>query len=272
MALTIRLIPGRVLAAGDLITEDVLNDLGNPTVELDGSVSTSTIGDNSVTLPKLVVGILTADASGRSRMADGFVTATKLDATQDLTGKTISGNPSVTLTGAVTLSGAVNLSGATVTGVPAGWPVQFVSVNNNATTTISASIPTDSTTPLYNEGTKLAALDCTITPKSVTNKLVVRVSVAYIPNSARAIVALFRDATTNQAAIFADGTTATTDYQQRVTFEWVVTAGSLSATTFQINIGKYASDGGDVRLNQITGGNTLGGIIYSTVSVTEITA
>lgn len=78
MALTVNLTPGAVVTEGDLWTAALLNLLANPTVELEGSVSAASIADNSITLAKLVDGILAASAAGRAKMADGYLTLAKL--------------------------------------------------------------------------------------------------------------------------------------------------------------------------------------------------
>lgn len=48
-----------------------------------------TIGTGGITLAMLAAGILTADAAGRAKMADGYVTAAKLADTLDLSAKTL---------------------------------------------------------------------------------------------------------------------------------------------------------------------------------------
>lgn len=106
MALTIRLTPQLVLSVGDIVTEDILNSLADSTIEFEGTVSTANIADESITLAKLALGILADSTAGRARMADGFVTAAKLAASLDLSGKTITGNPTITWTGVIDLSGA----------------------------------------------------------------------------------------------------------------------------------------------------------------------
>lgn len=77
MALTVRFTPGYNWTVGEVVTEEKLALAANPTVELEGTVGTASVGDGSITLPKLAVGILTADAAGRSRMVDGFMTTAK---------------------------------------------------------------------------------------------------------------------------------------------------------------------------------------------------
>lgn len=255
MALTIRFTPGRVLAVGDIVTEDVLNDLANPTVELEGTVNTSTIDDGSITLAKLITGILSADSAGRSRMADGFVTAAKLDATQDWTGKTIGGTPTV------------NWSGATLN-PPAGWPVQFARNSSTTYTTLTTQIPLDDTLPQSGEGTLL--LSASITPKATTNLLCFRVVVPVVfGNSASAIVALFNS--TSADAIAATVVTNSVGLGSVIVLEHVQLAGSTSAQTFNVRIGN--NDGATtLAINGSGGTRKLGGVSQAILTVTEITA
>ena len=73
MALTISLTPGIVLTAEEVLTAAKLNLLGNPTVELEGALSSTTIADNAVTTAKLADGAVTT-----AKLADGSVTHPKL--------------------------------------------------------------------------------------------------------------------------------------------------------------------------------------------------
>lgn len=75
MALTIKLTPGYTFTDNEVVTAAKLNLAANPTIDLEGSVSTLAIADGSVTTPKLVDGVLSADATGRAKMADGFLSA-----------------------------------------------------------------------------------------------------------------------------------------------------------------------------------------------------
>lgn len=78
MALTIKLTPGAVVTGTDAVTAALLNLLANPTVSLEGSVGALALGDGSVTTPKLADGVLSADATGRGKMADLYLTVGKL--------------------------------------------------------------------------------------------------------------------------------------------------------------------------------------------------
>ena len=80
MPFSIKLTPGYAWTPGEELTIAKLVLAANPTIDLEGSVSAAAIGDNSITLTKLIVGILSADSAGRSRMADGYLTLSKFAA------------------------------------------------------------------------------------------------------------------------------------------------------------------------------------------------
>ena len=82
MALTISLTPGIVLTAEEVLTAAKLNLLGNPTVELEGALSSTTIADNAVTTAKLADGAVTT-----AKLADLAVTTAKLADLAVTTGK-----------------------------------------------------------------------------------------------------------------------------------------------------------------------------------------
>lgn len=90
MALTITYVPGYVWTIGELVTEDKLNQAANPTINLEGTISSSSVADGAITTPKLAAGVLSADATGRSKMADLFITLAKINTgifTADATGR-----------------------------------------------------------------------------------------------------------------------------------------------------------------------------------------
>ena len=82
MALTISLTPGIVLTAEEVLTAAKLNLLGNPTIELEGALSSTTIADNAVTTAKLADGAVTT-----AKLADLAVTTGKLADLAVTTGK-----------------------------------------------------------------------------------------------------------------------------------------------------------------------------------------
>lgn len=80
MPLTITVTPGALPQDGDVITNATLRAIANPTVDLEGSIGSSSIADGSVTTAKLADTALSANTTGRAKMEDGFVTAAKIEA------------------------------------------------------------------------------------------------------------------------------------------------------------------------------------------------
>jgi len=112
MALTIKLTPGKVVTENDLWTVALLNLIANPTIELEGSIGSASLSANAINSlafiadhlftsvdgagggrikfnPEFVNNLLlsgsaggppalSADATGRGIMADGYVTWAKL--------------------------------------------------------------------------------------------------------------------------------------------------------------------------------------------------
>ena len=227
------------------------------------------------------MGILSADSAGRSRMADGFVTAAKLDASQDWTGKTISGSPSVSLSGAVTLTGAVNLSGSTLT-MPAGAVVQVVAASTVTYSSLtsggagtgdfagatSGSIPVDNTIPQSTEGAQL--FTAAITPKSATNILEFEIIIPCYnaSNPALIVAALFQDATANALAAQVMNLGDSID-QNAIVLTHRMVAGTTSSTTFKVRLGTSA---GTVYVNGNSSARLFGGIMAARLTIKEITA
>lgn len=75
MSLTISYVPGYTLAPGELATNDKINAIGKPTINLSGSIGSLVIADGSVTTVKLADGALAASSTGRGKMAAGFISA-----------------------------------------------------------------------------------------------------------------------------------------------------------------------------------------------------
>lgn len=81
MSLSFLVIPGKVFAEGEQITYAKLNTLGAPSIEVLDDSLTVIVADLSVTTIKLADGVLSADAAGRAKMANNYLTAEKLEET-----------------------------------------------------------------------------------------------------------------------------------------------------------------------------------------------
>lgn len=73
MSFSANVVPGAQLAPGDLVTDDILNAMAQPAVDITGATGTQTIADGSVTTPKLANGVLSADAAGQAKMANAYL-------------------------------------------------------------------------------------------------------------------------------------------------------------------------------------------------------
>lgn len=80
MSLTVQVNPGALPPDGQIITNAILRQLAQPTVNISGSLGTALIPDNSVTTQKLVDGILSANAAGRAKVANSFITLVMINA------------------------------------------------------------------------------------------------------------------------------------------------------------------------------------------------
>lgn len=129
----------------------------------------------------------------------------------------------------------------------------------------STNITYDDTIPQITEGTEYMTL--AITPKSATNKLKIDI-VFNVSNSAanRITVALFQDTTANAlAAVSHYMTTVGVCYP--INFTHYMLAGTTSTTTFRIRAG---NQGGSLTFNGENGSRFLGGIMASSITITEI--
>ena len=149
-----------------------------------------------------------------------------------------------------------------------GAVVQVVSNSSGALATGTTTIPSDDTIPQNTEGTALAALDTTITPKSATNKLLIELVLNVSASAAvQAIAALFQDSTANALAA-ADVTIGGTSQIGQVTINWMMTAGTTSATTFKVRYGPASA--ATITINGSAAARLFGGVFISSLTVTEI--
>lgn len=124
MAVTATVTPGKVFGDSDVITKETLNQLGQPTVSVDGSVGSLALSDGSVTNSKVAGdaainltklegisrgSVIIGNSSGKGAVVDANDNGKILvgDGT-DLNSVAVSGDISLASTGAVTIaSGAV---------------------------------------------------------------------------------------------------------------------------------------------------------------------
>jgi len=159
-----------------------------------------------------------------------------------------------------------------------GMVVQVVNTQTGASATGTTAIPIDDTIPQQTEGTEFMTL--AITPKRATNKLRIDVvfNLAHVDSANRerdTSIALFQDSTANALAA---------TWRRNVTFDatssgvnsgamlltYYMTAGTTSATTFKVRGGD--DSGATITFNGSGGSRVFGGVMISSITITEIKA
>lgn len=150
---------------------------------------------------------------------------------------------------------------------PAGSMVQVVNTQTGAVATGTTTIPYDDTIPQNTEGTEFMTLS--VTPTSATNKLRIDVVIFLSPsaNFLATLAALFQDTTANALAA-AGSYVETGTAWATVGFTHYMTAGTTSATTFKVRAG--CDNAGTITFNGSSGSRRFGGVMASSITITEI--
>lgn len=160
------------------------------------------------------------------------------------------------------------LEGA-VTGKLVGDVVQVVSTQSGTYASGSTVIPGDNTIPQNTEGDEY--ITRSITPTNANNKLLIEVVLIASNSGANQsmIAALFQDTTANALAAGMQvlGGANTVGI---VRFSHYMTAGTTSATTFKVRAG--ATSAGTTYFNGASAAGLLGGVLASSITITEIKA
>lgn len=150
----------------------------------------------------------------------------------------------------------------------AGQAVQIVNTQTGALNNITTQIPDDDTIPQITEGEEIMTL--AITPTSATNKLKIDVVVNGSNEAGLGfIVALFETTThaTNAIAGAVPQNFPTGNRPTCVSFTHYMTAPGTSEYTFRVRMG---SDVLESNFNGINTGGLLGGVLASSITITEI--
>lgn len=149
-----------------------------------------------------------------------------------------------------------------------GHIVQVVNTQTGAVATGTTAMVDDDTIPQNTEGDEFMSLS--ITPTSATNKLKIDIVANFSTNAGTDVMTgLFQDSTANALAAFRTGTSST-GKGLAVIFTHYMTAGTTSSTTFKVRIGTDAA--GTTTFNGDAGARRLGGVMASSITITEIQA
>jgi hypothetical protein len=210
-----------------------------------------------------------ADATnGGVTVTGGTGSATIALAPTDLVAKTAPVGTDVVVIGDNAASGAPKKS--TIAQIRSGSPAQIVATETGAVATGTTLIPYDDTIPQNTEGDQYMSL--AITPTNASSTLFIQI-VAFFASPLSSggdnfIAAVFQDSTANALAAGIFGG-QTSNAPWLVTFTHKMTAGTTSATTFKLRAGTHSSNGG-LTFNGSAGGRLLGGVMASSITITEV--
>lgn len=163
------------------------------------------------------------------------------------------------------------VSGVLWSELPDGAVVQVVNTQSGAVATGTTVIPNDDTIPQNTEGDEY--ITRAITPKATTNKL--KIDVVFVgsvdTNNDAFGVALFQDTTANALAFVPSTAMPSAGDMNTVSFTHYMAAGTTSSTTFKVRAG-YITGTGTLTFNGSAGGRKAGGVIASSITITEIKA
>lgn len=154
-----------------------------------------------------------------------------------------------------------------------GMVAQIVRGSTTTFTSLSGTIPFDNTVPQNTEGDEI--LTVAITPKSTTNKLLIRAVVNLgCEQNQPVIIALFQDTTAGALAAASVSFEGTNDLSMSAcVLEYEMAAGTTSETTFKIRAG--GRDGVSPMQAYVNGGDGIrrfGGVAVSSLTITEYKA
>lgn len=185
--------------------------------------------------------------------------------TGDTSGQVTIAAPAVAGTNTITLPA---LTGTVLTNKTAGVVLQVVNTMNGAVATGTTTIPQDNTIPQITEGTEFMTL--AITPTSATSKLRIDVVVNGAASSGNSwATGLFQDSTANALAA-TNYNVAANNVVSYSGFTHFMTAGTTSSTTFRVRCGTVTA--GTFTFNGQSAGRIFGGVIASSITITEIAA
>jgi hypothetical protein len=172
---------------------------------------------------------------------------------------------STAVTGVTTTAGDNSTKFATTAYADRVGVQQRVTTETGAFATGSTAMPYDDTIPQSTEGDQYMSL--AITPRSATSKLTIEVVFNYaVSTSAGTVIALFQDSTAN--ALMAVPGPISSQGVQSVSFSHTMTSGTTSSTTFKVRAG--SNDASAIYFNGLSAARLLGGVMGSSITITEV--
>ena len=152
-------------------------------------------------------------------------------------------------------------------GEPPGVVKQQVQVQTGAMATGTTLVPVDNTIPQITEGDEYMTL--AVTPRSGGSilKIDVVITLSHSVGSQQMVAALFQDAGADALAVGPTLSGAATGWIT-INFSHRIASVSTAARTFRVRAGSNGA--GTTTFNGISGTARLGGVIASSITITEI--
>lgn len=210
-------------------------------------------GDYEVTIANIGAAVVTVARAGADTI-DGAATSITLDTGDSVTLKVNSATDGY-------ITNSVQLVGSSV---------QVVYSQDGASATGTTILPDDNTIPQITEGDQY--LSKAITPVSAANLLKIEVVLhgAHSASGNAIQAALFQDATAGALAATRASRNQAINTTAVAVFTHYMTAGTVSETTFKVRAGGAAS--GTFTFNGVSGSRLLGGVMASSITITEYKA
>jgi hypothetical protein len=129
--------------------------------------------------------------------------------------------------------------------------------------------PYDDTIPQISEGGEVMTL--AITPTAATSKLMIDILVNTSPtlSGEKQVVALFQDTTANALACVSEEC-YDSSYMFAIPLKYYTSASSTSARTYKVRLGRTDSHSNPVTVNGYNGARKFGGVLATSITITEI--
>lgn len=149
-----------------------------------------------------------------------------------------------------------------------GRVIQEVNFQTGASATGSTTITLDDSIPQNTEGNQFMSLAFTPTNSSSKLKIEVVANVAHSSGGQNMVAALFKDADAGALAAISEAMADGSIDPRTMMFTHYMTAGTVSAVTFKVRVGSTA--GGTTTFNGSGGSRKLGGVMASSITITEL--
>lgn len=240
-----------------------LNDLVDGGNDVNLGINNLTAAGTLTLSAQTTAGIMKNDASG---VVSGGGSIVETDLPTGINAARIA-NGSISNTEFQYLNGVTSAIQTQISAIQTSRIIQVVNSQSGAVATGNTAMPQDDTIPQNTEGDEY--ITCTITPSSATNVLLIQVVLNVCATGQTLFsIALFQDSTANALTATAGFIGSVNNTPIACPLNYYMVAGTTSATTFKIRAGSSA--GATLTVNGSDGGRWFGGVMNSSITISEI--